>query len=101
MKLTQCINDSTLEVQITHPLQLAEECAYGIGYLKDDQSVVPLNVCYEDWPYYANATLLSTQPFTIRGLSKGNYRVVAIKKNEGSTVWKAAEDSELTFADVG
>ena len=100
VKLTQCINDSTLEVQITHPLQLAEECAYGIGYLKDDQSVVPLNVCYEDWPYYANATLLSTQPFTIRGLSKGNYRVVAIKKNEGSTVWKAAEDSELTFADV-
>ena len=100
VKLTQCINDSTLEVQITHPLQLAEECAYGIGYLKDDQSVVPLNVCYEDWPYYANAILLSTQPFTIRGLSKGNYRVVAIKKNEGSTVWKAAEDSELTFADV-
>lgn len=100
VKLTKCINDSTLEVQINHPLQLAEECAYGIGYLKDDQSVVPLNVCYEDWPYYENANLLSTQPFTIRGLSKGNYRVVAIKKNEGSTVWKAAEDAELTFADV-
>ncbi len=100
VKLTKCINDSTLEVQINHPLQLAEECAYGIGYLKDDQSVVPLNVCYEDWPYYENAILLSTQPFTIRGLSKGNYRVVAIKKNEGSTVWKAAEDAELTFADV-
>ena len=100
VKLTKCINDSTLEVQITHPLQLAEECAYGIGYLTDDQSVVPLNVCYEDWPYYENANLLSTQPFTIRGLSKGNYRVVAIKKNEGSTVWKAAEDAELTFADV-
>lgn len=100
VKLTQCINDSTLEVQITHPSQLAEECAYGIGYLKDDQSVVPLNVCYEDWPYYENATLLSTQPFIIRGLSKGNYRVVAIKKNEGSNVWKAAEDAELTFADV-
>lgn len=100
VKLTQCINDSTLEVHILHPRQLAEECAYGIGYMKDDQSVVPLNVCYEDWPYYENATIGSTQPFIIRGLSKGNYRVVAIKKNEGSTVWKAAEDSELTFADV-
>ena len=98
--LLGCINDSTLEVHIHHPQQLAEECAYGIGYLKDDQSVVPLNVCYEDWPYYANMSIGSTQPFVIRGLPKGHYRVVAIKKNEGSTVWKAAEDSELTFADV-
>ena len=100
VKLTSCINDSTLEVQMTHPAGLAEECAYGIGYLKDDQTVVPINVCYEDWPYYENATLLSTQPFTIRGLSKGNYRVVAIKKNEGSSVWKANKDTELTFANV-
>ena len=100
VNLSGCINDSTLEVHIHHPQQLAEECAYGIGYLKDDQSVVPLNVCYEDWPYYANMSIGSTQPFVIRGLPKGHYRVVAIKKNEGSTVWKAAEDSELTFADV-
>ena len=100
VKLKSCINDSTLEVQMTHPAGLAEECAYGIGYINDDLSVVPINVCYEDWPYFENGTYLSTQPFIIRGLSKGNYRVVAIKKNEGSTVWRAGEDAELTFAKV-
>ena len=100
VRLTQCINDSTLEVKMIHPAKLAEECAYGIGYIKDDQSVVPINVCYEDWPYYENATIHSTYPFTIRGLSKGNYRVIAIKKSEGSSVWKAGEDPELSFANV-
>ena len=100
VKLESCVNDSTLKVRVTHPAKLAEECAFGIGYMKDDQSVVPISVCYEDWPYYSNLTVTSTYPFTIRGLSKGNYKVVAIKKNEGSSVWKATEGSELNFANV-
>ena len=100
VKLESCVNDSTLKVQVTHPARLAEESAYGIGYIKEDLSVVPINVCYEDWIYRENATITSTQPFTIRGLSKGNYRVVAIKKNEGSSIWKAGEDPEVNFANV-
>ena len=98
--LESCENNNTWKVKVTHPAGLAEECAFGIGYIKDDLSVVPISVCYEDWPYYSNLTVTSTYPFTIRGLSKGTYRVVAIKKNEGSSVWKAGEDPELTFANV-
>ena len=100
VKLESCVNDSTLNVKVTHPARLAEESAFGIGYIKDDLSVVPISVCYEDWPYYENKTIHSTYPFVIRGLSRGNYRVVAIKKSEGSSVWKADEDSELNFANV-
>lgn len=100
VKLVSCVNDSTLKVEVSHPARLAEESAYGIGYIKDDLSVVPINVCYEDWLYLESASITSTQPFTIRGLSKGNYRVVAIKKNEGSSVWKASEDPEVNFAHV-
>ncbi|MBR7053301.1 MAG: C10 family peptidase [Prevotella sp.] len=98
--LESYVNNSTLEVKVIHPSKLAEESAFGIGYMKDDLSVVPISVQYEEWPYYENLTVTSTYPFAIRGLSKGNYRVVAIKKNEGSSVWKAAEDSELNFANV-
>ncbi|MBR6936732.1 MAG: C10 family peptidase [Prevotella sp.] len=100
VKLESCVDDSTLKVQVIHPARLAEESAYGIGYIKDDLGVVPISVCYEDWPYNANGTIISSHPFTIRGLSKGNYRVVAIKKNEGSSVWKAGEDPEVNFANV-
>lgn len=100
VKLASCVNDSTLEVEVTHPAKLAEESAYGIGYIKDDLSVVPISVSYEDWLYHENGTIISTYPFTIRGLSKGNYRVVAIKKNEGSSIWKAGEDPEMNFANV-
>ncbi|MBR6715092.1 MAG: C10 family peptidase [Prevotella sp.] len=100
VRLASCVNDSTLNVGVTHPAQLAEETAFGIGYIKDDHSVVPISVCYEDWPYYDNFTYGTTYPFTIRGLSKGNYRVVAIKKGEGSSVWKPAKDYELNFANV-
>ena len=100
VKLVSCVNNNTLNVKVTHPAKLAEESAFGIGYLKDDQSVVPISVQYEDWPYSERGTYTVTYPFTIRGLSKGNYRVVAIKKCEGSSVWKAGEHPDLNFADV-
>ncbi len=100
VKLASCVNNNTLKVKVTHPAKLAEETAFGIGYIKEDLSVVPIDVRYEDWPYYENLTYSSTYPFTIRGLSKGNYRVVAIKKDEGSRLWKAGEDPELNFANV-
>ena len=94
------VDNNTLKVEVTHPARLAEESAFGIGYMKDDRSVVPISVCYEEWPYYSNGTIIISYPFTIRGLSKGNYKVVAIKKDEGSSVWKASEDTEKSFADV-
>ena len=94
------VNNNTLEVWLSHPAKHAEECGFGIGYLKDDLSVVPINVCYDNCPYKENGTYSTSSQFTIKGLSKGNYRVVAIKKSEGSSVWKAAEDSELNFANV-
>ena len=99
VKLASCVNNNTLEVWLSHPAELAEECGFGIGYLKDDLSVVPINVRYEDWLCHEDWITTSSQ-FAINGLSKGNYRVVAIKKSEGSSVWKAAEDSELNFANV-
>ncbi len=100
VNLESCVNDSTLEVKVSHPAGLAEEIGIGIGYIKDDLSVVPINVLYKDCPYYSNRIYTSTNKFTIKGLSKGSYRVVAIKKSEGSNVWKAGENSDLYFADV-
>ena len=100
VKLLSCENDSTLNVLVYHPAGLAEEFGIGIGYLKDDLSVVPISAYYDEWPYIANGTVSKKHPFTIRGLSKGSYRVVAIKKSEGSNVWKAGENSDLYFADV-
>ncbi len=100
VKLDSQVDNNTLKVEVTHPARLAEESAFGIGYMKDDRSVVPISVCYEEWPYYSNGTIILSYPFTIRGLSKGNYKVVAIKKDEGSSVWKTSEDTGKSFADV-